>query len=169
MTSVTNDKTDVLGSRKSNRLLNICRSRGIDCISNIVAELTRALFWLKRVTALVCKERRHYRRRRLVAGYCQNCATVKMSITHWIFSNCHCAFKLSHCALLKDAPWHGAPSGTVATSRPPTVLFNFVHSRLEGHVLSPGKVLHWLGGWLVARAAPKKVSPRSVSCIVFPC
>lgn len=62
--------------------------------------------------------------------------------TYWIFSNCHCSFKLSQVALLKDAPWQGAPSGTVATSRPLTVLFNLSHSVFDGHALSLGNVLH---------------------------
>jgi hypothetical protein len=45
-------------------------------------------------------------------------------------------------ALLKVEPWHGAPRGTVAISRPPTVEFRVFQSALEGHVASPGKVLH---------------------------
>lgn len=72
MASIPDDKTNIFRRSKSYRSLDVCRTRGIDSVPDIVAEVTGALPWLERITALVREERCHHRRRRLVADCGQN-------------------------------------------------------------------------------------------------
>lgn len=68
MTSVADNKANIVLLRKLNSSDHVVAGRDIDRIANVVAQLAGARLRGKRVTALVGKESLHNRRRRLKAG-----------------------------------------------------------------------------------------------------
>ena len=122
MSCIFDDEANVMLFSKFDSNGSILPRRDFDRIIHIVAKRARRGLRCKRVTAAVLLPRIHDGGWRLQARLTSDChSNVAGFLTHWRLGKAQRSLMFWHSAALKVGSWHGAATGTVAISLPPTV------------------------------------------------